>query len=68
MRIFVVIELFKLLGFLGVLLLNLLVWFGVCILFISVYYIIIKKISNEYLEKEYYEDDNEIGICSCVNK
>ncbi|OOM10432.1 MATE family efflux transporter [Clostridium saccharobutylicum] len=68
MRTFAAIELSKPLGFLGVSLSNPLAWFGACIPLISAYYITIKKISNEHLEKEHYEDDNETGTCSCVNK
>lgn len=68
MRTFAAIELSKPLGFLGVSLSNPLAWFGACIPLISAYYITIKKISNEHLEKEHYEDDNEKGACSCTNK
>ncbi|AGX43144.1 MATE family efflux transporter [Clostridium saccharobutylicum] len=68
MRTFAAIELSKPLGFLGVSLSNPLAWFGACIPLISAYYITIKKVSNEHLEKEHYENDNETGTCSCVNK
>ena len=50
MRSFAAIILSKPLGFLGVSLSNPLAWLGACIPLISAYYIIFKKINNEYLK------------------
>ena len=50
MRSFAAIILSKPFGFLGVSLSNPLAWLGACIPLISAYYIIFKKINNEYLK------------------
>lgn len=68
MRTFAAIALSKPLGFLGVSLSNPLAWVGACIPLISAYYIIIKKINKEHLEKGYFIDESDIDTCSCVNK
>lgn len=68
MRTFAAIALSKPLGFLGVSLSNPLAWLGACIPLISAYYILIKKINKEQLEKEHYIDENDISTCRCANK
>lgn len=68
MRTFAAIALSKPLGFLGVSLSNPLAWVGACIPLISAYYIIIKKINKEHLEKIHCIDENDMDTCSCVNK
>lgn len=68
MRTFAAIALSKPLGFLGVSLSNPLAWLGACIPLISAYYILMKKINKEHLEKEHYIDENDISTCNCVNK
>jgi putative MATE family efflux protein len=53
MRSFAAIILSKPLGFLGVCLSNPLAWLGACIPLAAAYYITIKKINNEYINKIY---------------
>lgn len=64
MRTFAAIALSKPLGFLGVSLSNPLAWVGACIPLISAYYIIIKRINKEHLEKGHCIDENDIDTCS----
>ena len=68
MRTLAAIMLAKPFGFLGVSLSNPLAWLGACIPLACAYYISIKKINQEQLEKEHYADENHIGACSCVTK
>jgi len=53
MRTLAAIMLLKPLGFLGVSLASPLAWLGACIPLMSAYYITIKRINHEYLEKEH---------------
>lgn len=68
MRTFAAIMLSGPFGFLGVCLSNPLAWFGSCIPLACAYYITIKKIKHEQLEKEQYIDDSDMSECGCVNK
>lgn len=56
-RTFASITLSKQLGFLCVYPENPLAWLGACILLISAYYIVFKKINNIYLEKIKYQQE-----------